>query len=161
MMDVDFLLHHLIIVHGGYIGLEFGQIYRRFGSEVTIIKMARRLVLREDEDVSEAIKDIIELEGARIIAVLPAVRGSGMNGNSTSPSHRYNRIRNRDGPIPHGIRHGTRRAPRPGRSERCGAESGGDESDKKEYVDVERFTGPGDMGRDVVGYLTKTRHEGP
>jgi pyruvate/2-oxoglutarate dehydrogenase complex dihydrolipoamide dehydrogenase (E3) component len=66
MMDVDFLPHHLIIVGGSYIGLEFGQMYRRFGSEVTIIEMAPRLVRREDEDVSAAIKDIIELEGVDV-----------------------------------------------------------------------------------------------
>src|SRR5262249_3435463 len=66
MMDVDFLPHHLIIVGGSYIGLEFGQMYRRFGSEVTIIEMAPRLVRHEDEDVSAAIKDIIELEGVNV-----------------------------------------------------------------------------------------------
>src|SRR5208283_1210155 len=66
MMDVDFLPHHLIIVGGSYIGLEFGQMYRRFGSEVTIIEMAPRLVRHEDEDVSAAIKDIIELEGVDV-----------------------------------------------------------------------------------------------
>jgi pyruvate/2-oxoglutarate dehydrogenase complex dihydrolipoamide dehydrogenase (E3) component len=63
MMDVDFLPQHLIIVGGSYIGLEFGQMYRRFGSEVTIIEMAPRLVRHEDEDVSAAIKDILEREG--------------------------------------------------------------------------------------------------
>jgi pyruvate/2-oxoglutarate dehydrogenase complex dihydrolipoamide dehydrogenase (E3) component len=63
MMDVDFLPQHLIIVGGSYIGLEFGQMYRRFGSRVTIIEMAPRLVRHEDEDVSAAIKDIVEREG--------------------------------------------------------------------------------------------------
>ena len=52
MMDVDFLPEHLIIVGGSYIGLEFGQMFRRFGSEVTIIEMSPRLIQREDEDVS-------------------------------------------------------------------------------------------------------------
>jgi len=66
MMDVDFLPHHLIIVGGSYIGLEFGQMYRRFGSQVTIIEMAPRLVRHEDEDVSAAIKDIIEREGVNV-----------------------------------------------------------------------------------------------
>jgi len=66
MMDVDFLPHHLIIVGGSYIGLEFGQMYRRFGSEVTIIEMAPRLVRHEDEDVSAAIKDIVESEGVNV-----------------------------------------------------------------------------------------------
>jgi pyruvate/2-oxoglutarate dehydrogenase complex dihydrolipoamide dehydrogenase (E3) component len=66
MMDVDFLPRHLIIVGGSYVGLEFGQMYRRFGSEVTIIEMAPRLVRREDEDVSAAIRDILELEGVHV-----------------------------------------------------------------------------------------------
>ena len=63
LLDIDFLPRHLIIVGGGYIGLEFGQMYRRFGSEVTIIETGARLMQREDEDVSAAIKDILEQEG--------------------------------------------------------------------------------------------------
>ena len=63
MMGVDFLPPHLVIVGGSYIGLEFGQMFRRFGSEVTIVEMAQRLIHREDEDVSGAIKDILEAEG--------------------------------------------------------------------------------------------------
>jgi pyruvate/2-oxoglutarate dehydrogenase complex dihydrolipoamide dehydrogenase (E3) component len=66
MMDVDFLPRHLIIVGGSYIGLEFGQMYRRFGSEVTIIEMAPRLVRHEDEDVSAAIRDIVEREDVNV-----------------------------------------------------------------------------------------------
>jgi len=66
MMAVDFLPPHLVIVGGSYIGLEFGQMFRRFGSEVTIIEMAPRLIHREDEDVSAAIKDIVEQEGIRL-----------------------------------------------------------------------------------------------
>jgi len=63
MVDVDFLPPHLIILGGSYIGLEFGQIYRRFGSEVTVIEAAPRLVAREDEDVSHAIADFLSQEG--------------------------------------------------------------------------------------------------
>ncbi len=55
MMDVDFLPRHLLVLGGSYIGLEFGQMYRRFGSEVTIIELGPRLTPREDEDVSDAI----------------------------------------------------------------------------------------------------------
>jgi len=66
MMDVNFLPRQLIIVGGSYIGLEFGQMYRRFGSEVTIIEMGPRLVGHEDEDVSAAIKDIVEREGVSV-----------------------------------------------------------------------------------------------
>jgi pyruvate/2-oxoglutarate dehydrogenase complex dihydrolipoamide dehydrogenase (E3) component len=66
MMDVDFLPKHLLIVGGSYVGLEFGQMFRRFGSEVTIVEMAPRLIHREDEDVSDAIREILEREGIRI-----------------------------------------------------------------------------------------------
>jgi pyruvate/2-oxoglutarate dehydrogenase complex dihydrolipoamide dehydrogenase (E3) component len=63
MMEVDYLPGHLIVVGGSYVGLEFGQMYRRFGSQVTIIEMGERLVRHEDEDVSVAIKEILEREG--------------------------------------------------------------------------------------------------
>ena len=66
MLDVDFLPPHLLIVGGSYIGLEFAQMYRRFGSEVTVIEMGPRLIAREDEDVSAAILDILEKEGVRV-----------------------------------------------------------------------------------------------
>src|SRR5262245_50083594 len=62
MMGVDFLPEHLIVVGGSYIGLEFGQMFRRFGSEVTIIEMGPRLIQREDEDVSAAIAEILGRE---------------------------------------------------------------------------------------------------
>jgi pyruvate/2-oxoglutarate dehydrogenase complex dihydrolipoamide dehydrogenase (E3) component len=66
MMGVDFLPRHLVIVGGSYIGLEFGQMYRRFGSQVTIVEMGPRLIHREDEDVSAAIREILQAEGIRI-----------------------------------------------------------------------------------------------
>ena len=66
MMQVDFLPEHLIIIGGSYIGLEFGQMYRRFGSQVTIIEKGSRLIARDDEDVSEAVKEILENERINI-----------------------------------------------------------------------------------------------
>jgi pyruvate/2-oxoglutarate dehydrogenase complex dihydrolipoamide dehydrogenase (E3) component len=66
MMAVDFLPKHLIVVGGSYVGLEFGQMFRRFGSEVTIVEMGPRLVGREDEDVSTTIREIVEHEGIRV-----------------------------------------------------------------------------------------------
>ena len=66
IMDVDFLPEHLVIVGGSYVGLEFGQMYRRFGSEVTVVEMGPRLIGREDEDVSETVRQILELEGIGI-----------------------------------------------------------------------------------------------
>ncbi|MFC5522294.1 FAD-containing oxidoreductase [Polaromonas jejuensis] len=66
MMEVDFLPEHLIVIGGSYIGLEFGQMYRRFGSRVTIVEKGPRLIQREDEDVSQAVQDILEGEGIGI-----------------------------------------------------------------------------------------------
>ena len=66
MMDIDYLPRHLIIVGGSYIGLEFAQMYRRFGAEVTVIEMGDRLIVREDEDVSETVREILEGEGVNI-----------------------------------------------------------------------------------------------
>ncbi len=67
MMDVDFLPPHLVILGGSYIGLEFGQMYRRFGSEVTIVQRGERLIAREDDDVSDALRQILESEGVKVI----------------------------------------------------------------------------------------------
>ncbi len=66
MVEVDFLPEHLLIVGGSYIGLEFAQMYRRFGAKVTVIEMQNRLIGREDEDVSTAVQEILEGEGVTV-----------------------------------------------------------------------------------------------
>ena len=66
MMEVDFVPEHLIVIGGSYIGLEFAQMYRRFGSAVTIVEMSPRLIQREDVDVSQAIGAILEAEGINL-----------------------------------------------------------------------------------------------
>lgn len=63
ILDVDTLPSHLVVIGGSYIALEFAQMYRRFGARVTVIEKGPRLTSREDEDVSAAIKDILEEEG--------------------------------------------------------------------------------------------------
>jgi pyruvate/2-oxoglutarate dehydrogenase complex dihydrolipoamide dehydrogenase (E3) component len=82
VMGVDFLPEHLLIVGGSYIGLEFAQMYRRFGSQVTVVEMGPRLIAREDDEVSAEIKSILEREGiafrlnAECTSVSP--RGNGV-----------------------------------------------------------------------------------
>jgi len=66
IMHLDSLPQHLIIVGGSYIGLEFGQMFRRFGSDVTIVESSARLIPKEDEDVSAAILDILQREGIEV-----------------------------------------------------------------------------------------------
>lgn len=63
LLQLDFLPKHLVVVGGSYIGLEFAQMFRRFGSQVTVVEQSERLVSREDEDVSLAIAAILENEG--------------------------------------------------------------------------------------------------
>ncbi|MFC5863622.1 FAD-containing oxidoreductase [Acidicapsa dinghuensis] len=66
MMQLRELPRHLVVVGGSYIGLEFGQMFRRFGSEVTIVEMGPRLTGREDPDISEGIQQILEAEGIHV-----------------------------------------------------------------------------------------------
>ncbi|MGE5278107.1 MAG: mercuric reductase, partial [Acidobacteriota bacterium] len=70
----DAVPRHLIVVGGSYVGLEFGQMYRRFGSEVTVVEMVPRLIPREDADVSEAIAGILEREGIAVRAGAECIR---------------------------------------------------------------------------------------
>jgi pyruvate/2-oxoglutarate dehydrogenase complex dihydrolipoamide dehydrogenase (E3) component len=66
IIPLDHVPRHLVVVGGSYIGLEFAQMYRRFGSEVTIVEMSPRLISREDLDISQAIKGIVEAEGIKV-----------------------------------------------------------------------------------------------
>jgi pyruvate/2-oxoglutarate dehydrogenase complex dihydrolipoamide dehydrogenase (E3) component len=90
MLALDRLPEHLVIVGGSYIGLEFAQMYRRFGAEVTVVEKSPRLVAREDEEISDAIADILAREGitvrtaAECISVAPHPRGVAVGVNCTS-----------------------------------------------------------------------------
>jgi pyruvate/2-oxoglutarate dehydrogenase complex dihydrolipoamide dehydrogenase (E3) component len=94
MMEVDFLPEHLAVIGGSYIGLEFAQMYRRFGSRVTVIEAADRLIGREDEDVSTAVQETLEGEGievrlnANCISVGKAGNGISVGLDCTSGSNR-------------------------------------------------------------------------
>lgn len=91
MMDVDFLPDHLVIVGGSYIGIEFAQMYRRFGSRVTILQRGPRLVAREDEDVSQAMLDLLRSEGVdvqlNVETISAAKRDGGIRINDIDGSH--------------------------------------------------------------------------
>jgi pyruvate/2-oxoglutarate dehydrogenase complex dihydrolipoamide dehydrogenase (E3) component len=66
MLALDAVPRHLVVLGGSYVGLEFAQMFRRFGAEVTVVEMGPRLVGREDEEVSEAIRAILEREGIHV-----------------------------------------------------------------------------------------------
>ena len=66
-MELDEVPEHLLIVGGGYIGLEFGQMFRRFGSQVTVIQRGANLLAREDPDVAEEVANIMREDGLEVL----------------------------------------------------------------------------------------------
>ncbi|MBK1969714.1 MULTISPECIES: FAD-containing oxidoreductase [Brevundimonas] len=80
ILQLDAVPRHLVVVGGSYIGLEFAQMYRRFGAEVTIIEKGARLIAREDPDVSEAIHDLLAAEGVQIRTNAECIRFSNVQG---------------------------------------------------------------------------------
>ena len=79
VMELDALPTHLVVIGGGYIGLEFAQMFRRFGSEVSIVQRGRHLLDREDADVAEVVRGILQEDGIRIYldTSVQAVRSTG------------------------------------------------------------------------------------
>lgn len=67
IMELDTVPEHLLIVGGGYIGLEFGQMFRRFGSQVTIVQRGANLLAREDADVADAVASIMREDGLNVL----------------------------------------------------------------------------------------------
>lgn len=89
MLALDHVPEHLVVIGGSYIGLEFAQMHRRFGAQVTVVEQMPRLVMREDEDVSAAIREILEAEGitvrtaAQCIHFAPHAAGIGVGVDCT------------------------------------------------------------------------------
>ncbi len=80
VMELDLVPGHLVVLGGGYIGLEFGQMFRRFGSRVTIVQRGRQLLPLEDPDVAEAVRGILVEDGIDILLDAEAVRAEGAAG---------------------------------------------------------------------------------
>src|SRR5499426_1088028 len=83
-LDLDYLPSHLIVLGGGYVGLELAQAYRRFGSHVTVIERGHQLMAREDPDVSEALQRILMDEGIQFLVGAEIVRVHGRSGKEVS-----------------------------------------------------------------------------
>ena len=82
ILDLDVLPEHLVIIGGSYIGLEFAQMYRRFGARVSVVEKGPRLTAREDEDVAAAVKEILEAEGIDIHVGATSMRITKQDNNS-------------------------------------------------------------------------------
>ena len=74
IMELDEVPDHLLVLGGGYVGLEFAQMFRRFGSEVTIVQRGEQLLAREDEDVAEAVAEILREDGIEVLLETEALR---------------------------------------------------------------------------------------
>ena len=74
IMELDVLPNHLLVLGGGYIGLEFGQMFRRFGSAVTVVQRGKQLLAREDADVAEEVAKILREDGIEVLLETQAVR---------------------------------------------------------------------------------------
>jgi pyruvate/2-oxoglutarate dehydrogenase complex dihydrolipoamide dehydrogenase (E3) component len=74
IMELDTVPDHLLVLGGGYVGLEFGQMFRRFGSQVTIVQRGPRLLAREDADVADAVADILREDGVNVLLNTDTVR---------------------------------------------------------------------------------------
>lgn len=74
IMELDILPEHLLVLGGGYIGLEFGQMFRRFGSNVTVVQRGKQLLAREDDDVAEEIAKIMREDGMEVLLETAALR---------------------------------------------------------------------------------------
>jgi pyruvate/2-oxoglutarate dehydrogenase complex dihydrolipoamide dehydrogenase (E3) component len=93
-LDLERLPEHLVVLGGGYVGLEFAQAMRRFGSRVTIIQRASRLLDREDPDIADALLELMTDEGIEVLTEAEVVSVSGRSGD-----HVQLRVRSREGEI--------------------------------------------------------------
>jgi pyruvate/2-oxoglutarate dehydrogenase complex dihydrolipoamide dehydrogenase (E3) component len=80
IMELSALPEHLLILGGGYIGLEFGQMFRRFGSAVTVVQRGEQLLAREDSDVAEGVREVLQEDGIEILLQAEATRVQAAEG---------------------------------------------------------------------------------
>lgn len=129
ILELDSVPEHLVIIGGSYIALEFAQMYRRFGAEVTVVEKGPRLTAREDEDVSAAIKDILEAEGITVVLDATGIRFSKYdNGFEVIP---------RDGAGPIAGTHLLLAVGRKPNTDDLGLDNAGVDTDQRGYIVVD------------------------
>lgn len=129
ILELDTIPAHLVVIGGSYIALEFAQMYRRFGARVTVVERGPRLTAREDEDVSAAIKDILDNEGINIVLGADAISFSKQdNGFTVTP---------RDGATPIAGSHLLVAVGRQPNTDDLGLEVAGVDTDGRGYIMVD------------------------
>src|SRR6476659_2113303 len=129
ILDLDTVPEHLVVIGGSYIALEFAQMYRRFGARVTVVERGSRLTAREDEDVSAAIKDILENEGIDVVLGADAISFAKQDSGFT--------VTPRDGAQPIAGSHVLVAVGRQPNTDDLGLERAGVETDGRGYVVVD------------------------
>ena len=97
LLELENIPKHLIVIGGGYIGVEFAQVYRRFGSEVTVIQSGDQLMPREDKDVADTICEFLEEEGVNVLLNTRAKKASGGEGDINIQVEKGDEIQNVQG----------------------------------------------------------------
>ncbi len=129
ILELDTIPAHLVVIGGSYIALEFAQMYRRFGARVTVVERGPRLTAREDEDVSAAIKDILDNEGINIVLGADAISFTKQdNGFTVTP---------RDGATPIAGSHLLVAVGRQPNTDDLGLEVAGVDTDGRGYIMVD------------------------
>lgn len=129
ILELDTVPEHLVVIGGSYIALEFAQMYRRFGARVTVIEKGPRLTSREDEDVSETIKEILEAEGIDVVVGASDIRFTKRdNGFEVTP---------REGAEPIAGTHLLMAVGRQPNTDDLGLEAAGVETDRRGYIVVD------------------------
>ncbi len=132
VMELDEVPEHLLILGGGYIGIEFSQMFRRFGSEVTIVQRGDQLLAREDKDVADAVADILREDGIAVLLETDGKRVEGGDGVTLTV----------EGPDGEKTLHGSHLLVATGRktnTEGLGLEKAGVETDKRGNIVVDDY----------------------
>jgi pyruvate/2-oxoglutarate dehydrogenase complex dihydrolipoamide dehydrogenase (E3) component len=131
IMELDELPEHLLVLGGSYVGLEFAQMFRRFGSEVTVVQRGERLMSREDADVAEAVADVMRQDGLEVLLEAQPLRVErGDNGEIQLT------VRTPEGERKLTGSHLLVSAGRPPNTDALNLEAAGIETDKRDFVEV-------------------------
>jgi pyruvate/2-oxoglutarate dehydrogenase complex dihydrolipoamide dehydrogenase (E3) component len=130
-MELDEVPDHLLVLGGGYVGLEFAQMFRRFGSEVTVVQRGRQLLSREDADVAEAVAEILREDGIEVLLETRAERAEQTEDGSIRLT-----IRTPEGESTLEGSHLLATAGRPPNTDQLNLEAAGVETDKRGFIKV-------------------------
>src|SRR5918992_1555071 len=131
IMELDEVPERLLVLGGGYVGLEFAQMFRRFGSEVTVVERGRQLLAREDADVAEAVAEILRQDGVEVLLETQAQRAE-----QTEDGRIRLTIRTSGGERTREGSHLLVAAGRPPNTDRLNLEAAGVETDKRGFIRV-------------------------